>query len=51
MLGGQYVLAVHPHIQRGILRIGETAFEQVQLHRRNAEVEEDSVQMRDTEPQ
>jgi hypothetical protein len=43
-LGGrQLCVRIHPHVQRGVCRVGETALGAVKLHRRNAEVEQDSV--------
>ena len=36
-------VAVHPHVQRRVLRVGEAAVGLVQLHRGDAEVEQDAV--------
>ncbi len=37
---------VHPHVERRVLRVGEAALAQVELHRGHAEVEEDPVDRR-----
>lgn len=41
--GGQAGGVVHPHVQRGVLGVGETACADVELHRGDAEVEEDPL--------
>ena len=41
--GGQAGGVVHPHVERGVLGVGEAALAEVELHARDAEVEEHAV--------
>ena len=41
---------VHPHVERGVLRVGEAAVGLVELHGGDAEVEQDALDARDAEP-
>ena len=41
--GGLTGRRVHPHVERGVLGVGEAAVADVELHRGDAEVEEDGV--------
>ena len=40
---GQLLARVHPHVQRGVVGVGEAALERVDLHRGHPEVEVDEV--------
>ena len=41
--GGELVVGVHAHVQRGVVGVGEAALARVDLHRGHAEVEVDEV--------
>ena len=47
--GGQLGRVVHAHVERGILRVREAALDLVELHRRDAEIEEDARDRRDAQ--
>ena len=44
--GRALVIAIHPHVERGVGRVAEAALLVVHLHRRDPEVEEDRVRAR-----
>ena len=39
----QLGVRIHPHIQRRVLGVGETPFRTIQLHRRDAEIEQHTI--------
>ena len=43
LLGGQRLLGIHPHVQRGVVGVGEAALPRVDLHRGHPQVEVDDV--------
>ena len=44
---GQVVVGIHPHVQRGVDGVGESAIGAVELHRRHTEIEERTVDVVD----
>ena len=45
VIGGKIALGIHAHVERGILHIGEAALCRIDLMRRYAEVEDDTIHL------